>query len=236
MPMFDARLRGRRRTTSTWRCRCRGRTRAAVRRARREAGRRAVREGGRSGSGRGGSRWSASAWSRACPTCSPATPPTSCSREIDEIGVRDGANLTVDGYDFAPVVLDLDDDRGVPQPAGGLGGGARLVHHGAVQRARGVRLPRGHRPGRVRERGARGGAARPALGRRRSGSPSSTAWATSSSTVLQGAAQARPRPHPAGAASRAVEVSPRDVVAACLPDPARPGRPDARQDLRRDRG
>ena len=36
-----------------------------------------------------------------CPTCSPATPPTSCS-EIEELGTRDGSNLTVDGFDFAP--------------------------------------------------------------------------------------------------------------------------------------
>jgi hypothetical protein len=69
----------------------------------------------------GGWRSSASASSPACPTCSRATPPTTCSTPIDEIGVRDGANLVVDGYDFAPVVLDLDHDRGVPEPAGDLG-------------------------------------------------------------------------------------------------------------------
>ena len=45
--------------------------------------------------------------------------------EIDELGARDGANLVVDGYDFAPVLLHLDDDRGVPQPARDLGGGPR---------------------------------------------------------------------------------------------------------------
>ena len=50
----------------------------------------------------GCSRWSAWAWSPASPTCSPGTPPITCSREIDEIGVRDGADLVVDGYDFAP--------------------------------------------------------------------------------------------------------------------------------------
>ena len=67
------------------------------------------------------------------------------------------------------VVLDLDDDRGVPQPAGHLGGGPRLVHDAAVQRARGVRLPRGDRPGRVRQRRARGGAARSRAGSRPGG-------------------------------------------------------------------
>ena len=49
--------------------------------------------------------------------------------EIDELGVRDGANLVVEGRrrgaDVRAVVLDLDDDRGVPQPAGDLGGRAR---------------------------------------------------------------------------------------------------------------
>ena len=67
------------------------------------------------------------------------------------------------------VVLDLDDDRGVPQPAGHLGGGPGLVHDAAVQRARGVRLPGGDRAGRVRQRRARGGPARPALGQGASG-------------------------------------------------------------------
>ena len=43
--------------------------------------------------------------------------------DIDELGVRDGANLTVDGYDFAPSFSHLDDDRGVPEPAGGVGEG-----------------------------------------------------------------------------------------------------------------
>ena len=42
-----------------------------------------------------------------------------------------------------------------------------------------------------------------------------------------------PRLDRARSGSGGVEVSPRDVVAACLPDPATPRRPDARQDLRR---
>ena len=94
------------------------------------------------GGGRAGWPWSGWASSRGCPTCSPGTPPTTCSARSTSSGVRDGANLTVAGYDFAPVVLHLDDDRGVPQPAGDLGARPRLVHHRAVQRARGVRLPR----------------------------------------------------------------------------------------------
>ncbi len=75
--------------------------------------------------------------------------------EIDELGTRDGANLVIrdeDGNEvFAPGVLDVDDHRGVPQPARRLGEGPgrrarrRLVHAAGVQRARGLRVPRGHR-------------------------------------------------------------------------------------------
>ncbi len=82
--------------------------------------------------------------------------------EIDEVGVRDGADLAVDGLRVRAHVLDLDDDRGVPEPAADLGARARLLHDGAVLRARGVRVPRGHRAGRVRQRRARGGGADPA--------------------------------------------------------------------------
>ncbi len=69
------------------------------------------------------------------------------------------------GLRLRPDLLDLDDDRGVPEPARDLGAGAWLVHDRAVLRAGGLRLPGGHRPGRVRERRARGGAARAALDR-----------------------------------------------------------------------
>ena len=40
---------------------------------------------------------------------------------IDEVGVRDGANLEIEGLRLRPDVLDLDHDRGVPEPAGDLG-------------------------------------------------------------------------------------------------------------------
>ena len=42
--------------------------------------------------------------------------------EIDEVGVRDGADIVGRGLRLRAVVLDLDDDRGVPQPARRLGG------------------------------------------------------------------------------------------------------------------
>ena len=66
-------------------------------------------------------------------------------------------------------LLDLDHDRGVPEPAGHLGARPGLVHHRALQRARGLRVPRRHRRRRVRQRRARGGPPRAALGRRRAG-------------------------------------------------------------------
>ena len=88
---------------------------------------------------------------------------------IDEIGVRDGADLAVAGHAFAPDVLDLDHDRGVPQPAADLGARPRLVHDGAVLRAGGVRVPGGDRAGRVRQRRARGGRARSRAGSTASG-------------------------------------------------------------------
>ena len=85
--------------------------------------------------------------------------------EIDEVGHPRRREPRRRGLRLRADVLDLDDDRGVPQPAGDLGAGSRLVHDRAVLRARGLRLPGGDRPGRVRQRRARGGAARPALGR-----------------------------------------------------------------------
>jgi saccharopine dehydrogenase (NAD+, L-lysine-forming) len=41
--------------------------------------------------------------------------------EIDEVGIRDGANLVVEGYDFAPTFSIWTHDRGVPEPTGDLG-------------------------------------------------------------------------------------------------------------------
>ncbi len=207
----------------------------AVRADRRQARRRAVRAGRAVGAGRASWRWSGSASSRACPTSSPGYAADQLFSEIDELGVRDGANLEVAGYDFAPDLLDLDHDRGVPQPAGHLGEGPRLVHHRAVQRAGGLQLPGRDRPGGVRERGARGGAADAALGRRPSGSPSSTAWARSSSACCGPCtSSAWTRTDPV-AGRRRPGLAPRRGGRL----PARPGhagRQDDRPDLRRHLG
>ena len=80
--------------------------------------------------------------------------------EIDEIGIRDGANLVVEGYDFAPTFSIWTTIEECLNPPVIWEKGPRLVHDGAVLRARGLRLPGGDRPRRVRQRRARGGAAR----------------------------------------------------------------------------
>ncbi len=66
--------------------------------------------------------------------------------EIDEVGVRDGADSRDPRLRLRAYVQHLDHHRGVPQSAGDLGEGATgrgrgMVHDGAVLRARGVRLP-----------------------------------------------------------------------------------------------
>ena len=94
-------------------------------------------------------------------------------------------------------LLHLDDDRGVPQPAGDLGARARLVHDRAVQRARGVRLPGRHRTAHVRQRRARGSDPHAAMARRRSGHVQVRARRRVHRRA-DDAAQARARQHAAG--------------------------------------
>ncbi len=95
--------------------------------------------------------------------------------EIDELGTRDGANLVVtddDGNEiFAPSFsMWTTIEECLNPPVIWLSTrGRRMVHHRAVQRAGGLRLPRGHRAGRVRQRRARGGAPDAALGRLQAG-------------------------------------------------------------------
>ena len=136
--------------------------------------------------------------------------------------MRDGADLVVDGYEFAPTFSIWTTIEECLNPPIVYERARGLLHDRAVLRARGVRVPRGDRSARVRERRARRGAADPAVdrlqprhvqvrARRRS---SSTCCATLHRVGLDGT-----EPVDVGD----VEVSPRDVVAACLPDPARLG-------------
>ena len=84
--------------------------------------------------------------------------------EIDEAGVRDGANLEVDGFTFAPSFSIWTTIEECLNPPVIWEKDRGLVHHAAVLRAGGLRLPRGHRAGRVRQRRARRGSAHPTLG------------------------------------------------------------------------
>ena len=135
-------------------------------------------------------------------------------------------------------LLDVDDHRGVPQSARGVGEGegrwrpgVGVLHAAALLRARGLRLPRGHRPGRVRARRARGGAPHAALGGRRPGDVQVRPGRGDDRHPAH-AAHARPRLHRAGDGQgrpglaarrgRGVPARPRDHRAA-----------DGGQDLRR---
>ena len=120
--------------------------------------------------------------------------------EIDELGTRDGANLVVtddDGNEiFAPSFSMWTTIEECLNPPVDLAG-RRVVHHAAVLRAGGLRLPRGHRPGRVRQRGARGGAPHAALGRLQAGDVQVRPRRRVHQHP-QGAAHPRPRPHREG--------------------------------------
>jgi saccharopine dehydrogenase-like NADP-dependent oxidoreductase len=63
--------------------------------------------------------------------------------EVDLVGVRDGADLVVEGLRLRADVLDLDHDRGVSEPARDLGARPRLVRHAAVLRAESFHFPAG---------------------------------------------------------------------------------------------
>ena len=115
---------------------------APVRAVRGQARRRAVRPGRRRGRRRAARPGRASASSRGSRTSSPATPPTTCSPTIDEFGVRDGANLSSTGDASRPSFSIWTLIEECLNPPVVWERGPRLVHHRAVQRAGGVRLPR----------------------------------------------------------------------------------------------
>ena len=209
---------------------------AAVRADRRQARRRPVRAGGTSGSRPAGSPSSAWASSPASSDVFARYAADHLFSEIDELGVRDGANLAGRRLRLRAVLLDLDHDRGVPQPAGDLGEGPRLVHHGAVQRAG------------DRSTSPRASAPVECVNVEHEEVLLMPRWVDARRVDVQvrprrrvhrraqDPAQARPGPHRAGV-GRAASRCPRATSwLRALPDPPRSGRPDARQDLRRDLG
>ena len=148
-----------------------------------------------------------------------ATPPQELFSEVREVGVRDGADLVVEGYDFAPTFsiwttieeclnppLIWERERGFYTTA-------------ALLRARGLHVPGGHRRGRVRQRRARGGRADPALGHVRAGDVQVRARPRSSSRCCARCTNLG-WTRPSRCRVRGQQVAPRDVVAAALPDPA----------------
>ena len=159
---------------------------------------------------------------------------------VDEVGVRDGSNLVV--YDqagapavFAPTFSIWTTLEECLNPPVVWEKGRGWYTDRAVLRAGGLRLPGRHRPGRVRQRGARGGAAHPALG---AGHRAGHVQVRARRRVHRRAAHAaptRPGVDGAGAGRRGVGRAARRGRRV----PARPGdagRPDARQDLRRHLG
>ena len=139
--------------------------RAPARGGRQEARRRSVRDGRPLGGPRCAGPGRHRHRARAPPTCSRGTPPTTCSARSTRSGVRDGANLEIEGYDFAPTFsiwttieeclnppVIWEKDRGWFTTA-------------PFSEPETFDVPRGHRRRRVRERRARRGAARAPLGR-----------------------------------------------------------------------
>ena len=130
----------------------------------RDARRRAARARTSSGSRRACWRWWGSASSPACRTCSPATPPTSCSRASTKSACATAPTCVVEGYDFAPTFsiwttieeclnppLIWERERGFYTTA-------------PFSEPEVFEFPEGIGAGRMRERRARGGRADPALG------------------------------------------------------------------------
>ena len=151
--------------------------------------------------------------------------------EIDEVGVRDGANLIVDGYDFAPsfsiwttieeclnppVIWEADRGWFTTPPfcepeVFDFPEGIGPVECVNVEHEEVLLIPRWVEARRVTFKYGLGDEFIDVL------------------KMLHKLGLDRTEKVRVGG----VEVSPRDVVAACLPDPAEPRRPDARQDVRR---
>ena len=114
--------------------------RAPVRGGRRQARRRAVREGAVLGRQRtpGPVRHRRRAWPGRRVRPLRGGPPLQRDRRGRDPRRREPGR---GGLRLRALVLDLDDDRGVPQPAGHLGEGPGLVHDRAVLRGGGLRLP-----------------------------------------------------------------------------------------------
>ena len=140
--------------------------------------------------------------------------------EIDEIGIRDGANLEVRGYEFAPNFSIWTTIEECLNPPVIWEEGKGWYTTEPFSEPEMFEFPEGIGPVECVNVEHEEVLLVPA-GSSASASRSSTAWATSSSACS--------RPQDAGAGQqfpidvKGVQVAPRDVVAACLPDPAHLG-------------
>ena len=151
--------------------------------------------------------------------------------EIDEVGVRDGADLVVEGYDFAPTFSIWTTIEECLNPPLVWERERGFYTTEPFSRAGGVRLPGGDRADRVRQRRARGGRARAARDRLQARHLQVRAR-RGVHRRAQDAAQAGARLEGAGrGARRRGRAARRRRGRAARSGDAR--RPDARQDLRR---
>ena len=90
------------RITWTWPCRCRSRTRSSPTARPGSSSATSSSSWPVSGRSRASSPWPAWGWSRACPTCSPATPPTSCSARSTKSASGTVRISSWRAIDFAP--------------------------------------------------------------------------------------------------------------------------------------
>ena len=149
---------------------------------------------------------------------------------IDEVGVRDGANLVIDGYDFAPTFSIWTTIEECLNPPVIWERDRGWFTTAPFSEPETFDVPRRHRPGRVRERRARRGAARPALGRLQPRHVQVRARRRVHRGA-RGAAQDRPRPHRHGPRPRRRGVAARRRRRDAA-EPGRARRPHARQDVR----
>ena len=143
--------------------------------------------------------------------------------DIEELGVRDGANLVVAGYDFAPsfsIWTTIEECLNPPVIYEKERGWFTTPPFSEPEV---FDFPDGHRPGRMCQCRARRSAVDAALDRRRPGDVQVRAGRGVHHRPA-GAAQTRDGQHRHRSASApaqgTVQVSPRDVIAAVLPNPA----------------
>ena len=182
----------------------------------------AVRALRRTGSAPACSRSSGWASSRALRRLRPLRRRSPLLRRSTTIDVRDGADLIVEGYAFAPTFSIWTTIEECLNPPIVYERGRGHYTTEPFSEPEVFEFPEGHRAARVRQRRARGSAPHPALDRLQPGDVQVRPRRRSSSTCCACSTRS------ASTATSPVDVgdvavSPRDVVAACLPDPARLG-------------